>query len=102
MCTYRYARLDYGAYLRTHVLTALKLHRSGTSFLHDPSGIDNRVIHACLIGHKWHICDNKSILCAPCHRCTVMYHIINSYRDCVLISEDSVAQGISNKNSVDS
>ena len=94
MCTYRDICCYDGFDLWAHSCAAFQFYTVCMSFFHQTSCIHNCIIDRCLIRHKRHICQNKSIFCPSADRCCVGDHIFHRNRQCILIAKHGIAKGI--------
>ena len=102
MGTYGNARLGDGLDLLGNAHTAFELYRVGAPFLHQTTGVDNSLFDRYLVAHEWHVTDDKRILSAAGYGGGVMDHVFHRYRKCIFVAEHNHAQGISDKDRIDS
>ena len=70
-------------------------------FFHEPAGIVQGLLGAFLIAHEGHIADDQSPFDAADDSLRMVDHIFHGHRQCRRMTHDDIAQGIADKDHVD-
>ena len=70
-------------------------------FFHEPAGIVQGLLGAFLIAHEGHVADDQSPFDAADDSRRMVDHIFHGHRQCRRMTHDDIAQGIADKNHVD-